>query len=144
MVVVTCSLTCNIARGQQAAVAELQRRIGDRAAFVMVYTIDAHPKGDPSPYTGEEWVPPNNERDAVLVRQPKTMAERLALANEYHDRFAPGATILVDTMDDASWRALGEAPHVGLCIGADGIVTARTGWFDAKRIGDELDRALPR
>ena len=142
LVLVTCSLTCNIARQQQAAIAEMQQRVGDRAAFVMIYTIDAHPSGDPCPYTGAEWVPDQNATDGVLVRQPHDLAARLALANRYANDWARGTTVLVDTMDDASWRALGEAPHVGLCIGRDGVVVARTGWFDPKTIEASLVQAL--
>jgi len=144
LVLVTCSLTCNIARQQQAAVTAMQRQHGDRAAFVMVYTLEAHPKGDPCPYTGEEWVPPKNEQDGVLVRQPADLAARLSLARRYANDLARGVTVLVDTMDDASWRALGEAPHVGLCIDAHGVVTARTGWFDPRAIEAALDRELAR
>lgn len=140
MALVTCSLTCNVARRQQREVAALQQRLGDRALVVMVYTIDAHPKTDACPYTGVEWVPQQNETDDVLVRQPVTFDERLALARRYADSLAKGTTVLVDAMDDAAWIALGRAPNLGLAIGADGIVRARTGWFDAKAIEAALSR----
>lgn len=142
LVLVTCSLTCNIARQQQAAVTAMREQHGERAAFVMIYTIDAHPKGDPCPYTGEEWVPPPNERDGVLVRQPADLQARLVLARRYANDLAAGTTVLVDTMDDASWRALGEAPHVGICVDARGIVVARTGWFDPRAIEAALAREI--
>jgi len=138
LVLVTCSLTCNVARRQQANIDALRLRLRDRAAVVMVYTIDAHPVTDPCPYTGKEWVPPDNASDGVLVRQPTTLAERLALARRYADGWAKDTTVLVDTTDDASWRALGEAPNVGLLVGADGVVRERCGWFDAAAI----ERAL--
>jgi glycerophosphoryl diester phosphodiesterase len=130
-ILVTCSLTCNVARRQRDALAELRARAGDRAFLALVYTIDAHPAGDPCPYTGEEWVPPGNGDDDALVRQPTTLAERLALAKRYADRWAGGVPVLVDGMANASWRALGEAPNTGLCTDRDGVVVARTGWFDA-------------
>ena len=116
LVLVTCSLTCNVARRQQTAVAALQRQLGDRAHVVMIYTVDAHPSGDVCPYTGDAWVPPANADDNVLVRQPVTMAERLVLARRYAADWAKGVMVCVDTMDDASWRALGQAPNVGLCV----------------------------
>lgn len=134
MALVTCSLTCNVARRQQREVAAMQQRLGESAFVVMVYTIDAHPKSDACPYTGVEWVPQQNEADDVLVRQPTTMQERQALARRYAETLASGTTVLVDAMDDAVWIALGKAPNVGLAVGADGLVRARAGWFDSKVI----------
>jgi hypothetical protein len=131
MVLVTVSLTCNVARHNQTELEALARRWGDRAAFVVVYTIDAHPFGAVCPYTGSEWVPEDNRRDDVLVGQPHTLAERRALARQYADRFDSVTTILVDTIDNASWIARGKAPNVGLLVGADGVVRERQGWFDA-------------
>jgi hypothetical protein len=138
LVLVTCSLTCNVARRRQPDVQALREQLGDRAAVVMVYTIDAHPKGDPCPYTGSEWVPADNERDGVLVRQPTSLAERLVLARRYSQDVARGTLVLVDTIDDASWRALGEAPNVGLVVDRDGVVQARSGWFESAAIRKAL------
>lgn len=139
-VVMTCSLTCNVARRQQAALAELRAQVGDDAFLALVYTIDAHPQGDPSPYSGDEWVPPANQQDGVLVRQPVTLEERLALARRYARDWAGGVPVFVDTMDDAAWRELGEAPNVGLLVDGRGMVVERTGWFDAAKLGAALAR----
>lgn len=130
LVLVTASLTCNVARRQQKDVDELQKQFGDAVRVVVVYTIDAHPKGDPCPYTDKEWVPADNERDGVVVRQPTTLQERLTLAHQYQSRFSQGAVILVDTMDNASWNALGKAPNLGLLVDSHGVVRVRQGWFD--------------
>ncbi len=130
LVLVTASLTCNVARRQQHDVEELQKRFGNTVAFVVVYTIDAHPNGDPCPYTGKEWVPADNTRDGVLYRQPDSLEDRLALAREYHHRLAPHTIVVVDTMDNATWKALGQAPNLGLLVDRHGIVRFRQGWFD--------------
>lgn len=143
LVLATVSLTCNVARRHQGAFADLARALGDRAAMLAVYTIDAHPAGDPCPYTGEEWVPDANVRDAVLVRQPTDLPARLLLARRYARDWLQGAgSIAVDTIDDASWRALGEAPNLGLVVAADGTVIARTGWFDAQALRAACERLL--
>jgi hypothetical protein len=142
LVLVTASLTCNVARRNQAAIAQLQQQHGDALAVAVVYTIDAHPQGDPCPYSGEEWVPPANERDQVLVRQPATLGARLELARRYAREWSPRTPVLVDTMDNASWRALGEAPNAAVVIDRDGTVVARAGWFDAAQVGDAVRRLL--
>lgn len=134
---VTASLTCNVARRQQTQVDELRQRFGNAVAVVVVYTIDAHPAGDPCPYTGEEWVPEDNRKDQVLIHQPKTLAERLDAARTFQKRFSTNATVLVDMMDDAAWKALGSAPNLGLLVGSDGIVRLRQGWFDAEAMTKE-------
>ena len=137
-VLVTCSLTCNVARNQQKRVDELRTRLGDRAKVVMLYTIEAHPSGAICPYTGSEWVPQANVDDQVLVGQPATMLERLALAHRYATEIAKGTPVLVDTLGDPSWRALGEAPNLGLAVGSDQVVLARTGWCDVVALEQAL------
>lgn len=139
MVLVTASLTCNVARRQQKDVDALHRQFGDAVAVVVIYTIDAHPKGDVCPYTGKEWVPKDNIRDEVLVRQPTTLDERLTLARQYQKRFSDAAQVLVDTMDNASWQALGQAPNLGLLIDQRGIVKVRHGWFDSKAMTEAIN-----
>jgi peroxiredoxin len=134
LVLITASLTCNVARRQQEDVNALREQFGDRIAVVVVYTIDAHPKGDPCPYTHKEWVPEANIKDNVLMPQPVTLDDRVKLAREYSERYCHGTTVLVDTMDNASWIALGEAPNLGLLIDRDGIVRLRQGWFEMKEM----------
>jgi hypothetical protein len=109
----------------------------------MLYTVEAHPQGDPCPYTGEEWVPPDNRRDDVLVRQPTTLADRLALARRYAADWAKATPVFVDTIDDASWRALGQAPNVGLLVDRDGTVRERQGWFDGEAMAAAVQKMLP-
>lgn len=142
LVLITASLTCNVARRQQSDVDALRTRFGDRVAVAVVYTIDAHPKGDPCPYTGKEWVPKDNERDDVLVRQPTTIEERLIVARDYQRRFSSNATVVVDSMDDAGWHALGQAPNLGLLVDRDGIVRLRQGWFDPPAMNEAVAAML--
>lgn len=139
-VLVTASLTCNVARRRQPELDALRDDFAGRAAVIVIYTIEAHPKHDPCPYTGSEWVPKANERDEVLVRQPRDARERATLARDYRDRFGADSLVVVDTMDDASWHALGRAPNLGLLVDSEGIVRLRQGWFEP----DEMRAALER
>jgi hypothetical protein len=109
----------------------------------MLYTIEAHPQGDPCPYTGAEWVPPDNRQDGVLVRQPTSLADRLALARRYAEQWARSTMLLVDTFDDASWKALGEAPNLGLLVDRTGTVRERQGWFDHEAMAAAVAKLLP-
>lgn len=139
LVLVTASLTCNVARRQQPQVDALQQHFGDAVAVVVIYTIDAHPKGDPCPYTGNEWVPKSNEADNALVRQPTDLTQRLELAREYQQRFPSGTIYMVDTMDNASWQALGQVPNLGLLVDRSGVVMLRQGWFDSESMTTAIE-----
>ena len=107
---------------------------------LMLYTIEAHPNGAICPYTGSEWVPQANVEDQVLVGQPASLSERLALARRYAKEITAGTPVLVDAIGDPSWRALGEAPNLGLAVSAEGAVLARTGWCDVVALEQALER----
>ena len=69
-VIITASHTCPVFRGKVAGIESLQKDFAGRVNFIVVYTLEAHPQGDPSPYSGEEWVTPKNEKEGILFRQP--------------------------------------------------------------------------
>lgn len=143
LVLVTCSLTCNVARRQAKAVAELRQRHGDQVAVLLVYTIEAHPNGEACPYTDTEWVPPQNQQDDVLLAQPTTLTDRLALARRYARDWSCGVRVVVDPMANDAWWELGRAPNLCLVVDAEGLVRARSGWFDAARAEAALRELHP-
>src|SRR5688572_30527366 len=49
---VTASLTCGRARSRQPWVTEVAKKYADRLNVAVLYTLEAHPVGDPSPYAG--------------------------------------------------------------------------------------------
>ena len=141
--IVSASLTCPVARKQCPLLQPIIDGYKDRVNVVMIYTIDAHPKGDESPYKpGQEWVTPQNEKDDILHPQPKTLEERLKLANDLNERLGKIGTMLVDGMDNQAWKALGSGPNVAILVGTDGKVAARQDWFDAERMRKEIDEFL--
>ena len=67
---------------------------GDRATFVTVYIKEAH--------ATDEWQMKSNETDNVCYAQPRTMDQRLAIANDFAKRFNYTIPMLVDGMDNAA------------------------------------------
>ncbi len=67
---------------------------GDRATFVTVYIKEAH--------ATDEWQMKSNETDNVCYAQPRTMDQRLAIANDFAKRFNYAIPMLVDGMDNAA------------------------------------------
>ncbi|HVS04242.1 MAG TPA: deiodinase-like protein, partial [Thermoanaerobaculia bacterium] len=72
----------------------MHRRYGDRAEFLTVYIKEAHPE--------DEWQMDSNVEEDVCYPQPKTRAQRLAIANDFVRRFDYPIPLLVDDMDDAA------------------------------------------
>ena len=137
------SLTCPVARRKHPGLKEIAGRFGDRIDVVVFYTIEAHPHGDPSPYTeGEEWVTQLNRKQGVLCRQPTTLDERLKLAKRLKEAVAIDSALLVDCMTNAGWRALGAGPNVALLVDPKGLVLAKQGWFDPKKMAGSIKRGL--
>jgi hypothetical protein len=71
-------------------------RYGDRAEFVTIYIKEAHPE--------DEWQMDSNEEEGVCYPQPKTMEQRLAIANDFVKRFDYPVPLLVDPIDNPANR----------------------------------------
>lgn len=70
----------------------MHRKYGDRAEFVTVYIKEAHPE--------DEWQMDSNVEEGVCYPQPKTMEQRLAIANDFVKRFRYPVPLLVDPIDN--------------------------------------------
>jgi ankyrin repeat protein len=138
----TSSYTCPKSRSTYPRAAELAAKLEGRVQVAVIYIIEAHPKGDPSPYSGAEDVTIENQRDGVLCRQPSSLPERLILARQFQKRLQVRVPIYVDAMDDSVWKAIGGGPNMGVLVDNKGIVLARQGWFDAKSMQSAAESFL--
>ncbi len=142
-VIMMGSHTCPIFRGKVNDFEGLVQEFSNKANFVVLYTIEAHPKGDPSPYKDREWVVPANEKIGLRVAQPKTMEERTARALTCAGAMKLTVSVVVDRMDNGAWKAYGSAPNSGFLIGSDGKVIEQEPWFDPPAMRAAL-KALTR
>jgi ankyrin repeat protein len=147
----TSSFTCPRSRSQLPEAAALATRFKGRLSVVILYILEAHPQHDVCPYSGVEEVTAENLREGVLRRQPRTLAERQRLAEEFKDRLhvPEHVTVYLDGMDNHLWQALGGGPNMAVLVSPGGIVLARQGWFDPQPMADRIDRfasafAVPR
>ncbi|MBI3615545.1 MAG: redoxin domain-containing protein [Candidatus Omnitrophica bacterium] len=138
VVLVTGSYSCPVYRRQAAALKRLYEKYGTRAAFFVLYTVEAHPVKDPSPYAVKEWVTDQNIREQILVRQPTSYAERLALASRCRADLRCPVPVLVDEMDNSVWTRYGSAPNAAYLIDDRGKVQLRQGWFEPIRFEQAL------
>jgi hypothetical protein len=145
---VSASLTCPVARERQPWVDRIAEKYGDRLNVAVVYTVEAHPWQDPSPYaelTPELENPERpgervggNDKAGLLRRQPKTLDERQTIAREFDQILDVEVPIVVDGMTNEAWQQLGGGPNMGLLVRPDGTVEVKHGWFD----GETMDRSI--
>jgi hypothetical protein len=146
---VTASLTCGRSRERQPWVNELATKYKDRINVAVLYTLEAHPVIDPSPYA--EYSPElenpehpgersggNRGEPGLERRQPTDLDERKLLAEQFKDLLRVDVPIVMDPMNNAGWKALGGGPNMGFLIGRDGGVVVKHGWFD----GETMDRSI--
>ncbi len=125
------SYTCPVFRKKHPSMEKLYRRYGDGPVlFLVIYAVEAHPKGDPSPYSGEEWVTGPNKKSGILFRQPTNKAQRKELAKKAQSALDINITMLIDDMQNSTWKAYGQAPNAAYIIGVDGRIKLRQGWFE--------------
>jgi hypothetical protein len=72
----------------------MYERYRDRANFLTVYIKEAHPE--------DEWQMTANEKENVCYPQPKTLSQRVAIANDFVKRFHYRVPLVVDEMDNSA------------------------------------------
>ena len=142
VLLLTSSLSCPKSRITYPRAEALAKKLANRLNLVIVYVLEAHPKGSPSPYRGYEDVTDENRRDHVFCQQPRTLDERLKLARQFQQKLHVTVPIVVDGMDNAVWRHLGGGPNMGVLIDDHRVVISRQGWFDAESIQKAVDQFL--
>jgi hypothetical protein len=142
VVLVTGSYSCPIYRQRLPALDRLYEKYRDRAAFFILYTVEAHPLGSASPYADREWVTEENRRERILVVQPSSYEERVRLALECQRRLGSRLPVLVDGMNNAAWAQYGKAPNAAYLIDSQGEVQVRQGWFDPFRFEEAFLQSL--
>ncbi len=139
---VTSSLTCPKSRSRWPELKALVDKYQDKLNIVIVYVIEAHPVGSVCPYKGVEDVTPENERDGILRKQPKTLDDRVELAAEFKRLLRINVPIYVDNVQDEAWKGLGAAPNLALLVDREGLVVSRSGWFEGKKSQEAIEKYL--
>ena len=70
----------------------MYRRYGGQVDFLTVYIKEAHPE--------DEWQMDSNETEGVCYPQPKTLEQRLAIANDFVRRFGYPIPLVVDPIEN--------------------------------------------
>lgn len=147
-VVIAVSRSCPVARYRmfdvRALAQSLDQRGGPRVGLVLLYTQEAHPDKDPSPYRadGKPWLTGFNVVQGVRIRQPQSRDARLAEARRFAQEHAEGLTVWCDAMANTGWDRLGRGPNTAVLIDGQGVVRARHGWFDGPTMIEAVETLL--
>ncbi|TVQ28992.1 MAG: hypothetical protein EA370_15850 [Wenzhouxiangella sp.] len=136
------SHSCPVFRYRRFDIFRLQRDYADRVDFVVVYTTEAHPVGTVSPYRDREWLSFPNWITNTRVPQPETLDERIAQAQWSSSEMNRSDLILVDELDNATWKTYGAAPSPAFVIDTAGLIVLTQPWIEPRGIREILDQLL--
>lgn len=91
--------------------------------FLTIYIREAHPT--------DEWQMTANEKEGVCYRQPRTTADRVAIAADFRQRFHYGIPMLVDPIENPADRAYAGWPERLYILDERGVIVykGKTGPF---------------
>lgn len=106
--------------------AQIYNDYRDHADFLTVYVREAHPT--------DEWQMKANVKEDVCYVQPKTLAQRVAIANDFIQRFHYSVPFGIDEMSNAANDAYAAWPERIYVVDESGHVAYRGGMgpFDYK------------
>ncbi len=91
----------------------------DHADFLTIYIREAHPQN--------EWQMDVNVKDDVCYAQPRSLQDRIAIANDFVKRFHYPVPLGVDTMADTANKLYGGWPERLYILAPDGTIVYKGG-----------------
>ena len=127
---ISSSYTCPVYRGKVNLINDLQNQYGDELNIFIIYTVEAHPSGDISPYFGFENVGNQNIQQGILYSQPDTYGERKSIVEDMLIAMTIDVPVLIDGVCNEWWAHFGPAPNNAYLVNPNGTVYTKHGWFD--------------
>lgn len=121
-------------RDRAAGLEQLARRHGSRASFLVVYTREAHAKG--------EWEIERNRDAGIEVDQPQNLEDRLKQAKLAMGELGLSIPVCADTMNDDAAKAYSSLENSAFIIGKTGKIVARQNWCEPSSLRRHLENAL--
>lgn len=129
LLLIACSYTCTVFRDRIPQINALQEMFDGRVRFLLVYTLEAHPIQDISPYFGYVSVG-RNLQDDILYRQPATYGARRDVARDMLAALDVRQRVVIDGPCNEWWWAYGPAANNAYLLDTDGRVVAKHWWFN--------------
>lgn len=130
VLLISASYTCPVFRGKIQTINMVDSIYQGQLSVYVIYTVEAHPIIDVSPYSGNVWTTSTNQTEGVLYEQPKTYGERKVVLNELLNNYYLRPMLLIDGPCNDWWLNYGTEPNSATLIKTDGKVFAFQQWFD--------------
>ena len=111
----------------------------DRADFLAVYIREAHPQ--------DEWQMKKNVDENICYPQPTTLTQRVAIANDFTQRFHFPLPLGIDPMNDLPTTSTQAGPSASTSSTSQGKSFTAAGWAPSiiiPRSARMAREALPR
>ena len=92
----------------------MHRKYGDRVRFLTIYIKEAHPE--------DEWQMDSNEKEGVCYPQPRTTAQRVAIASDFVKRFHYEIPLVVDPIENTANAAYAGWPERFYVVDEQGVI----------------------
>jgi len=119
VVLILGNFSCGPFRSLYANLESMQQRYKSDVNFLMVYVREAHPT--------DGWKMASNAKAGVEVKQPTTLQERVAVADQFCARLKPTMPLVVDDINDPVGTAYSGMPGRFYVIDCQGKVAYKSG-----------------
>lgn len=137
VLMISSSYTCPVFRNKVVKINQLVSAYSSQLTIVIVYTPEAHPYLDISPYFGAVNTGQQNIDAGILYEQPETYGERKAVLQALVDSMPIDAPIYLDDPCNEWWNYYGPQPNNAYLIDTSGTIHTHHDWFD--KLPDDID-----
>jgi Iodothyronine deiodinase len=137
VLMISSSYTCPVFRNKVPKINDLVASYSSQLHIVIVYTPEAHPAVDISPYFGAVNTSQQNIDAGILHQQPTTYGERKAVLQEMLDSLQIDAPVYIDGPCNAWWDYYGPQPNNAYLIDLNGTFHTHHDWFD--KLPEDID-----
>lgn len=130
VLLISSSYTCPIFRGKIPIINQLYEKYKNQVDMYVVYTVEAHPNLDISPYFGKVNTGATNIKENILYRQPIHYGDRLAIIKDMLQNVQLDVPVIIDGPCNEWWYHYGPAPNNATLIDTNGVVRIKHAWFD--------------
>jgi hypothetical protein len=144
VLLVTGSYTCPVFRNHIIELNELKNQFGELVSIFIIYTVEAHPDSDISPYYGYVNVSAQNFQEGILFGQSKTYGERKIMVDTMLKSMLISVPVLLDGPCNNFWNSFECGPNTAYLIRPDGVIFSKHGWFnqEPQNMTDDINLLL--